>query len=329
MRRAALAAALAAAALNAQAAIFNESLLPLRQLKWLQPGAGQLAALTSAPPECRRAPADPAQAALAEAGRIVFRTPTLLGGLAAKGGLSCQSCHVNGHGNPQFFIAGLSDRPGHFDVSSSVFSKRRGDGVFNPKSIPSLLDVLARADDGYEARKQRIGAFIRGVVVEEFDGAPPAPVVFDALLSYVASLDRGACPPSPQQAITLDGELATIRRGGRALDAALERDDRALADFLVVGLRSLLGSVDERFQRPGLEAQRARLRALSMQLSTIRQTLAHDTARAHASLQRWHQALDAAAPLLLARAADSYYEPWVLEAALRAAQPRRPNAEAP
>ena len=69
-------------------------------------------------------------------GEALFHTPSLLGGQAAKAGISCASCHVNGQGNPHFQFPGISGQPGTADATHNFFSSHRGDDKFNPVSHP-------------------------------------------------------------------------------------------------------------------------------------------------------------------------------------------------
>ncbi|MGQ0619430.1 MAG: hypothetical protein ACT4QA_05865 [Panacagrimonas sp.] len=285
--------------------------LPLREAAWLGPESNPVAALSTAPAECFRPPRDRTRAVVAEAGRIVFRSPLLLGGPAAKAGLSCHSCHINGHANPDFFIEGLSRAPGTVDVTSSRFSRTRGDGIFNPKIIPSLVDQ-ARARKTRPADHDK--TFVHGVIVDEFQGWEPASAVFDALLAYVSALDPGACPETRVVALTLGDDLTLIRRGAAALAGALDRGDLALADFLLVSLRSLLGQVHERFGLPGLEPARAMLIELSRDLGDLR-----EPAPTVAALAVWREQLDQITTRLLPLQARSLYNPEVLRAAVAAA----------
>lgn len=311
MRAAAL--VLAAVVCSAQAAE-----LPLREARWLAPGSDVVAALTTAPAECFR-PADLTRAAAAEAGRIVFRSPLLLGGPAAKSGLSCQTCHVNGHRNPDFFIEGLSGAPGTVDVTSSRFSKSRGDGIFNPKKIPSLLEVASPRPGQTLAHTT---SFVHGVIVDEFQGWEPAPSVFNALLAYVSALDAVACPEPRIVAIRLSDELALIRRGALALGEALDRGDVALADFLLVSLRSLLGQVHERFESPGLEQPRSTLIGLSRELGGLRESLSAAPTQAKTALSAWRQQFEREETSLLPFEPRSLYNPALVRA-LTASKPQR------
>ena len=123
------AAGLAGAALLALGAAAVEP--PLRALRWLAAGADPVAAATREPAECLRPTQDRDQTWRIEVGRAAFRSPLLLGGQASRAGLSCESCHLAGRDNPRFHFAGLSGAPGTADVTASLFSSHRGDGVWN------------------------------------------------------------------------------------------------------------------------------------------------------------------------------------------------------
>ena len=77
----------------------------LQALVWIAPGH-EAAALTRQPATCLgKSAADPSVVA----GRALFNAPQLLGGQAARAGVSCASCHSNGRRNPHFQLAGISD----------------------------------------------------------------------------------------------------------------------------------------------------------------------------------------------------------------------------
>jgi hypothetical protein len=91
--------------------------LPLRDARWL--AAPDLAAdLTHQPAECRSPSLDAGLRRSEEIGRIAFRAPLLLGGQAARAGLSCATCHRNGRTNPHFHFPGLSGDAGTADVKA-------------------------------------------------------------------------------------------------------------------------------------------------------------------------------------------------------------------
>nr|QQZ49991.1 hypothetical protein JKL49_25640 [Phenylobacterium glaciei] len=60
------------------------------------------------------------------------------GGQAARAGVACETCHRSGRSNPDFLFPGVSGPPGSADVTSSLFSSHRGDGIDDPVPIPDL-----------------------------------------------------------------------------------------------------------------------------------------------------------------------------------------------
>ncbi len=238
--------------------------LPVREARWLAPGT-LYRALSREPAECFAPPSDPARRRQAEIGRIAFRTPLLLGGQAARAGLSCASCHRNGRGNPDFVFPGLSAGPGTADVTASLMSSHRGDGRFNPKPIPDLGGPRRRLKVSQHPSDGKLEAFIRGLVVEEFDGPEPSPAVLEGLAAYVRALRPDACRGGERR-VSLESRLALAERAV-ALAAAEEGETRRL---LLAAARSQLGAVDERFAIPGGEAARAVLREADRELAALR-----------------------------------------------------------
>jgi hypothetical protein len=238
--------------------------LPVREARWLAPAALH-AGLSREPAECFRPPADPARRRLAEIGRVVFRTPLLLGGQAARAGLSCASCHRNGRGNPGFVFPGLSGQPGTADVTASLMSSHRGDGRFNPRPIPDLGGPRGALKVSQDPADGKLEAFIRGLVVEEFDGPEPSAAVLEGLAAYVRALRPDACRGGERR-ISLASRLALAERAVE-LAAAEQGETRRL---LLAAARSQLGAIDERFAIPGGEAARAVLRGADRELAALR-----------------------------------------------------------
>lgn len=238
--------------------------LPLREARWLAPGA-LYEGLSREPAECFVPPADPEQRRRAEIGRIAFRTPLLLGGQAARAGLSCESCHRNGRGNPHFVFPGLSAAPGTADVTASLMSSHRGDGRFNPKPIPDLAGPRQALKVPQDPAARRLETFIRGLVVKEFDGPEPGSEVIDGLAAYVRALRPEACG-SRGRRIGLASRLALVERAVTLAETETG-DTRRL---LLAAARSQLGTVDERFSTRGGESARAVLRAADRELAALR-----------------------------------------------------------
>lgn len=231
----------------------------IRALRWVAEGADKVAFLTTGPSACERPATSEAEASQRELGRIAFESPALLGGAAARMGLSCSSCHVNGRGNPEFFIESVSDKPGTADVTSSTFSRVRGDGAFNPVPIPDLV-----ARDGKQIRDRKSVEFrakVHGLVVEEFDGQDPPPEVFDALLAYLDGLDPSACVPWERDPIEPARDIDLARAAFDASNGVgLSVDARI---FYLRAARLRLEQIHERF----FGAQDAKLRERLVNLS--------------------------------------------------------------
>jgi len=238
--------------------------LPLRETRWLAPEA-LFTGLTRQPVECLKLPADAAGRGRVAIGRIAFGAPLLLGGQAARAGLSCASCHRNGRGNRDFLFPGLSGAAGTADVTSSLMSKRRGDDSINPKPIPDLAGPPATHIVSRDPQGRALETFIHGLIVEEFDGPEPAPAVLDGLAAYVRAIRPEACRGADVRvSLSMRLDEAEIAVGlAREADPATRR-------LLLAAARSALGAVDERFQMPGLEAGRLLLHQADRELGAIR-----------------------------------------------------------
>ena len=175
---------------------------------WVAADVDATRAFATTPAECLRQAPDSTTAQAIEVGRAAFRTPTLLGGQAARARLTCESCHRSGRDNPDFSFPGASGAPGTADVTLSLFSSHRGNGVHDPRPIPDLSGPRDRL---------KVGAldapdFIRGLIVEEFDGAPPTPATVAGLAAYVGALSPDACPRDARTPVTLSAALDDTRR---------------------------------------------------------------------------------------------------------------------
>jgi hypothetical protein len=295
---------------------------PLRAQRWLAAGTDPVRALTHEPAECLARPSSPETRLSVEIGRAAFRTPTVLGGQAARAGLSCETCHRAGRTNPAFAFPGVSGPPGTADVTDSLFSTHRGDDIFNPRPIPDLSGPKARLKIDQAPQGHALEGFIHGLVTEEFDGAEPPPAVLQGLADYVRALSPDACPGNPDRAVSLDGLMADARRAVAAAEALAVRGDRPAAVVMVQAARARLFLVDERYAGPALTPERDRLRAADHALAEIAEALRQDAPDARARLARWR---DEARPLeqALARRADrSLFDPRRLAAATDGRLPR-------
>lgn len=278
-------------------------------LRWLGKGSDRVAFLTTQPVECGDRPSGAAAALAVDLGRVAFESPVLLGGAAARRGISCSSCHISGRGNPDFFVEGVSGNAGTADVTSSLFSKTRGDGAFNPKVIPDLA-----ARDGTQIRDRKGDAFrakVHGLIVDEFDGQEPRAAVFEDVRAYLDTLDIGGClNPAAREPVSV---LRDLGSASVAAVGASKANEPAEAEFWLRVARRRLERIDERFIGPDLVEARARIARLSQRLG--------DQADAIHAGQTPKAAFDAVDWLALRMAViagepKSLYNPAVLKAAL-------------
>src|SRR5687767_3392053 len=199
------------------------------------------------PGECVGWPASPPLNESARIGRVAFQAPLLFGGQAARAGLSCASCHRNGRDNPVFHFPGISGAPGTADVTASLLSSHRGDGKSNPKKIPDLADP-AQQKISRDPRSDDLRKFIRGLIVEEFDGPEPPRAVLQGLVDYIRFMDFGECGKGG--AITLRSAVADVEAAVRLAEEQAVAGDQATARVLLGAARSMLGRINERFSVP-------------------------------------------------------------------------------
>ena len=260
-------------------------------LKWLDAKADPVMHLTQQPSTCLTAPEDPA----VQRGALLFESPMLLGGQAAKAGLSCAACHRNGRGNPDFVFVGISGAPGTADVTHGLFSKIRADNVFNPVPIPDL----ASADGQSRVDRNRDGAletFLSAQIVEEFSGTPPDPFVISGLAAYIRALDASACPQPAR-------EPQSWRRETELIKAVLAPETAASITY-INAMRAAAGRLHERFPASQHQALRESLVDFSRVLA------------AGQDLDELKAALTTLESMLAAADATSFYDPATVVAAL-------------
>ncbi|MDB5678610.1 hypothetical protein [Sphingomonas bacterium] len=236
----------------------------LRGERWLAPGM-RVSALTSQPRECLDPDAD---ARLVAIGRAAFRDPLLLGGQGARAQLSCATCHPSGRSNPAFLLPELSDKPGTADVTSSLMSSHRGNGVFDPKPIP---DLTAPNKVSRDPASSALATFVHGLITEEFDGNEPPPLAFEGLLAYLRALR--ACRPDTRETIAVDAAIADTTAAMRAASDALDLGDKPTARLLIGAARMRLGNIDERYDLPAVERDRPAIATADRQLLALQLAL--------------------------------------------------------
>lgn len=294
---------------------------PIRALHWIAASADPVHAVATQPTECLGTPADPAEALKVEVGRAAFRTPVLLGGQAARASLTCETCHRDGRTNPDFHFPGISGAPGTADVTQSIFSSHRGDGIDNPKPIPDLSGPKAKLKVDQAPDARALEGFIHGLITEEFDGPEPSPATLQGLAAYVRALQPAACPQAPRQPVDARLLMSDARRALAAARAEIARGDRSTAVLMLAAARARLGLIDERLAGPPFDALRNRLRAASAQLAAAQDTLRQGQNPPDRDFTRW---LADSRPLeakLVAAEPGSLFNPKRLRAAAKRSLP--------
>lgn len=244
-------------------------------------------------------------------GGALFATPTLLGGQAAKAGLSCASCHINGRDNPHFLLAGVSAGPGTADVTNSFFSAARGNALFDPVAIP---DLARPGKVSRDPETRALETFIRNLIVEEFGGQEPTPAMLDALAAYVRRIRP--CPGEPRVVRRLDDQLAAIADGAAGARLMARRGDRQGVQLSIAAMRYQLGLVAERYAGSVFARDRAALLAMSRELQSIGEIA--DPRETRPALDRWKRDFDAGlARRLRGAEVRSLYDPKRLDRTLR------------
>ena len=288
---------------------------PLAEMRWLAPGTDVVAALGWQPAEClfvESGAASGADVLSVEIGRAAFRSPLTLGGQAARAGLSCESCHRNGRTNPDFHFPGVSGAPGTADVTSSLLSSHRGNGVADPKPIPDLgapreqLKVIPYPD--------KLPAFIHGLVVEEFDGPEPTPAVLAGLAAYVRAIRPDVCDARPAP-VTAPGYLLDAIRAVDAGAIILADGDRETALVMFAAARTRLGRIDERYA--GLAKSQALLRKSSADLAEIEAMVRAGDPAAPGRIKAWRTGTGDLAQALRRDEPRSLFNPRRLAASAR------------
>ncbi|HEY2952116.1 MAG TPA: hypothetical protein VGK40_06015, partial [Verrucomicrobiae bacterium] len=146
---------------------------------------------------------DETETPLVAFGDMVFDSSLIFGEPARSLGISCNNCHNKGVTNPQFKISGLSKYGGGLDVSSAFFAPHANNSLFDPLDTPDLRGIRFTAPYGRNGRFSSLRDFIRNVIVNEFNGPEPDPIVVDAMLAYMMEFDF-----LPNPALNKDGTLS-------------------------------------------------------------------------------------------------------------------------
>jgi hypothetical protein len=282
--------------------------------------------MTRQPTECLARPKDPEAAYEVELGRAAFRTQLLLGGQAARAGLTCESCHRDGRGNPDFDFPGVSGAPGTADVTTSVLSSHERAAVHGARPIPDLSGPKSALKVDQDPNSDALASHIDTIATREFDGAEPPAAVRAGLAAYVRALSPSACPAAASEPVTPAGALADVRRAVLAAIAALDHRDGPSAALMVEAARSRLGDIDEREADPSLASLRRTLALASLDLAAAEAAARRDLAAARRDLVLWLAREPQWAPAVIAAGPASLYNPARLAAALSTSPPAPPSA---
>lgn len=279
--------------------------LLLREQAWTAPGETLAYDLTHAPGECLAA----TRAIETEIGRALFRSPALIGGPAARAGLSCNACHSNGRVNARFLLPELTDRAGHADVTSEWASHVRGDGISNPLPIPDLAAVSHAPGFGHQ-REPSMEVFVRSVIEDEFQGPSPPAQAFDSVIAYLRALRSDPCVEGMTR-LTLRDAAEDVRRAV----AAAEMADAPTASLLLLAGQDAIGRIVERLPARRFARDRSTYEALARELGALRDA-DNMSAALETALPGWRARFDAAAARTARRERFSYFNEVTLRRAL-------------
>ncbi len=118
-------------------------------------------------------------------GDMAFDSPEIFGEPARSLGVSCNTCHNKGVTNPNLFVPGLSRKKGGIDVSNSFFAAHANNGFHDPLDTPDLRGIRFTAPYGRNGRFSSLREFVRNVIVNEFNGPEPDPMLLDGMIAYM------------------------------------------------------------------------------------------------------------------------------------------------
>jgi cytochrome c peroxidase len=146
-------------------------------------------------------------------GDMLFDSPEIFGEPARSLGLACATCHPRSDVNPEFVIPGISPQPGAADVDGHFFNSRFNDMRSDPLDIPTLRGIRFTGPYGRDGRFASLRDFTRNVIVNEFAGDEPTPLMLDALVAYMLEFDWLPAPLLNPDGTLNDKASEPARRG--------------------------------------------------------------------------------------------------------------------
>lgn len=122
-------------------------------------------------------------------GDMLFDSAEMMGEPARSIGIACATCHNRSDINQRFFIPGITSKPGAVDIDGHFFNPRFNDHRNDALDIPSLRGLRFTAPYGRDGRFASLRDFVRNVIVNEFSGDEPTPLMLDALVTYMLEFD--------------------------------------------------------------------------------------------------------------------------------------------
>ena len=171
---------------------------------------------------------DESETVLIALGDMAFDSHAIFGEPARSFGMTCNTCHNKSITNPGFFIPGLSGRKGSLDTSNNFFAPHANNGHFDPLDIPDLRGIRFTAPYGRNGRFDSLREFVRNVIVNEFNGPEPDPLLLDGMVAYMLEFDF-----LPNPYLGPDGRL-----NEEAPDAAKRGEKTFNRPFTALGDRS-------------------------------------------------------------------------------------------
>ena len=149
-------------------------------------------------------------------GDMAFDSAFIFGEPARSFSLTCNTCHNKGTTNPNFITPGLSARPGSLDPSNSFFAPHANNGHFDSLDIPDLRGIRFTAPYGRNGRFASLREFVSNVIVHEFNGPQPDPLLLDGLVAYMIEFDF---LPNPllNPAGRLNGQASSAAKRGEQI----------------------------------------------------------------------------------------------------------------
>lgn len=184
-------------------------------------------------------------------GDMLFDSPMIVGEPARSVGIACSTCHNRGDVNRRFFIPGVSHQAGAADVDGAFFNQRFNDHRRDSLDIPSLRGIRFTGPYGRDGRFASLRDFVRNVIVQEFNGPEPTPLMLDALVAYLFEFDWLPSPYLEPDGTLNEEASAAARRGEELFTREFSgMGDRSCATChvpsanFVDGLRHDIGSGD-------------------------------------------------------------------------------------